>query len=483
MQNQHLRKTPQEELEQALAGYQAYAVGMYQNRPTDVQHSGGVIPIFSQVFVQKDDSLQFSDHLTVHLGKIDIKRMPRKMADIAKAVQAKFVPTNKAPDMRVRRTPGQPAEGIQFPFIAPDQSYQVTEVFNEADDPFTKLFVQNFMLLANERGYLLPKLLQIESAWHGRWRYWDETQKRGKLLNAPIPQVAFLSEPHPKVIEHLHHCLDTISPAWRQNKREAKQILRYFLDWCCWSFGHPLVTEFPRDRWGDRTHDKLFQVFNLEWLLAFPYDYFGYLLETIGGQSFDIAPQIEMTAAEQLVAELFPHGWQRKAAKRGFGGAASFDYRNQLLFEQQSGSGRLGLVASNHCLITLGYETNRLLATANILNGYLYQPWLIYPFLFQFKRLNQADMQNLLGRYLLIVNRKGLQRDWLSQTRPATDRAPYYPVQLRQWRRVAVEQPEMQAPTIVQPELEVKLEAPTLDHLPQLGTTKTHRALPGQKEV
>jgi len=59
-------------------------------------------------------------------------------------------------------------------------------------------------------GWLLPTLLQTDTALTGRWDYLAECWQRGELLDAPIPRLDFLSSPDRAVWKMLTTSLDAI---------------------------------------------------------------------------------------------------------------------------------------------------------------------------------------------------------------------------------------------------------------------------------
>jgi hypothetical protein len=118
------------------------------------------------------------------------------------------------------------------------------------------------------RGWLLPYLIE----WHrlipavaNRWGYLLRTLEAGKLLDEPIPQIAF-GTPDNKVSSLLHDWSRLIGydcGGWSD--------FRTLLDWLCWSLA--LSNEAPH--LSDAVNEKLYRQVNLVPLLERPHDYFG----------------------------------------------------------------------------------------------------------------------------------------------------------------------------------------------------------------
>lgn len=130
-----------------------------------------------------------------------------------------------------------------------------------------------------KHGWLLPALLGTDSLLWGRWDHWYETMLNGGVLeNEPIPQIEFeanygeRSLPR-KWIEAALNCIPSHG-AWQT--WGGAEYFRYFLDWLLYGFGDRSQMQPPEEPHGcEGASDRLYQVFCLEVLLAFPADYFG----------------------------------------------------------------------------------------------------------------------------------------------------------------------------------------------------------------
>jgi len=112
--------------------------------------------------------------------------------------------------------------------------------------------------------------------------------------------------------------------------------------------------------------DRLYQVFILETLLAYPHDYFGDILaQNHHGRHLGFYP----TPIE--VCELM--------ARMTMGGE---DARTRSVCDPCVGTGRLLLTASNFSYRLYGCDINPTVIKATLINGYLYAPWLVRPFPF-----------------------------------------------------------------------------------------------------
>lgn len=480
-----LRRTPQDELLAALLGYEQYAKKMSRNRPADTDDQG-VIAQFGLVKAVGKDRLT-EDWIAARAVSQKVVRMSKAVAAKARKHQETLMSPCKTPDMRVERTPGKAAKGLRLSYLDLDGNKHVTDLFDQEVDEETNSFVKEFLCLPNHRGWLLHYCFIHENIWSGRWRYWEETQTYGKLLNAPIPQIEWESEPHRRTIQHLNHCLDTISPTWRDTVEEKRRTIDYFFDWLLWGLGHALQPAFPLDHWGGRTHDKLLQVFCPSWLVMAPHDYFGWLLEQHAAD-LDIPPQISMAEALAVVETIFPDGWtQRSNGKGGFAkGRAKRDYRRQILVDPETGSGRVLLAGSNYSLVGIGYNTNARLSKAALINAYLFIPWAVYPFPFLFER-NRLDLLSLLGRTLEISTAKSLSQQYFGLTEPDPEAARFVPIQQRRWR---ITSPNLKPQGIKGPNVSRKQVSPQISFsqprpalAPNITIASSQQALPPGEET
>lgn len=138
----------------------------------------------------------------------------------------------------------------------------------------------------------------------------------------------------------------------------------YFMDWLLFGFGHKGQPELPEEKNEYRgAGERLYQVFNLETLLAWPHDYFGDILaENHHGRHLGFFPiPLEIC---QLMAAL------------NFGGE---DARTKTVCDPCVGTGRMLLVTSNYSYRHYGADINPTVIKATLVNGFLYAPWLVRP--------------------------------------------------------------------------------------------------------
>jgi len=267
-------------------------------------------------------------------------------------------------------------------------------------------------------GWLLDYMTLDEVVIIGRYRYWRDTYEAGELLAQPIPAIAFVDKPHPKVASYLEHWLDQINPLWRISPQERAIAFEKLIDWLLWGFGHPISSVPPLN---DEIHSKLYQLATFIPFFLHPYDYFGAFLEAHDPLR---AKEISSKKVKELTADLFPF--------RGM------DARAQLLVEPDVGTGRLLLALSNHSFNLLGLSSDPLTAKIALLNCYLYAPWAIFPFEFLDRDLSDTEIQFALGRTLTMMKRKKGDRDYFSITEPDPFGFLYQPIQMRRPREQAV---------------------------------------------
>ncbi|MBD1862370.1 MULTISPECIES: hypothetical protein [Trichocoleus] len=420
-----------------------------QNLPIQPDRIG--VPLVYPTIV---DLREDGDESILTYPTVAAKRQPKRVLDLLR--QQKVKSPFRLPDPRIKRSPNAPAEGWAAYHLPRSGELEVAYV--GGDIPFQPL--------GTTAGWMLSPMIDDETCILGHWQYWKEIQEAGTLLNTSIPRIVFESKPHPKVMGMLHYCLDMITPAWRVNTQQKWNAVRYLIDWILWSLGHCSVPDFPTDLWDGGVHDRLFQVFDVSYLLLWPYDHLGALLEELSDESYRVPPQISMEVAEREVKSLFPY-------RNG-------DYRDQLLVDPETGTGRILMTASNYSFELLGLNTDALLSKVAIINLYLFAPWGVFPFEFLQHDLDSAELQACLGRTLSVVKRKQLNADYFSATEPALDGDRYQPIQLRQ-RRTTKSLADLglnvkKAPQIMPTQ---RMEAPVLPGLPGGPPLPSPQDLPG----
>jgi len=219
--------------------------------------------------------------------------------------------------------------------------------------------------LCRERpaGWLLPCLLQIDDALWGRWDYWAQTMWAGKLLDEPLPQIDFTQEGVPQTgyaRRMLAAALNSIPRHGEWRTWGSWQYLDYFFDWLLYGFGQ-LKQLPPEPETG--AFSRLYQVFCLEAMLAWPRDYFGDLMaEQQHGRHLGFYPT--------------PHNLVEFMVRMNMGGAPNErDPRTLSVCDPCVGTGRMLLHASNYSMRLYGHDINATCVKACTVNLWLYAPW------------------------------------------------------------------------------------------------------------
>jgi hypothetical protein len=213
------------------------------------------------------------------------------------------------------------------------------------------------------RGWLLPYVIALHRlcpALADRWGYHLRTLQAGRLLDEPIPQVAF-GPPAPRVGDLLRRWSELVGRdcgGWSD--------FRSLLDWLCW--GLALTGEEPR--LGEGADERLYRAVDLRPLLQRPYDYLG--AHVAAGQARGWNPTGFFPtphAVAECMAQMLFHDL-------GKGGR---DPRTLSVCDPAVGSGRLLLHAANHSLVLFGQDIDPLAVAMCKINGALYAPWLSFP--------------------------------------------------------------------------------------------------------
>ena len=251
-----------------------------------------------------------------------------------------------------------------------------------------------------KHGWLFPYLTQTENLMWGRWKYWQECQllpevawQRWKweramalienrkpevipkfviehtLPDREIPQITWAyNEPTEKM---LIDCLDAIPVSGGWNSWSSWTYLRYFLHWLLFGLGHPGYKELPEEPQGcEGASMRLYQLFDLSYLLMFPYDYFGRLLPQISGKKAQQATGFfptPMVVSEFISKILDSDSSRDKLAKV------------QTVNEPAVGTGSMLLTQSNYNLCAIGIDINRDLLECALIQFALYAPWYYCP--------------------------------------------------------------------------------------------------------
>lgn len=218
-----------------------------------------------------------------------------------------------------------------------------------------------------KRGWLLPVLTDMDSYLWGRWDYWAELTHNARLPERPIPRIEWVSREEGKVAERmLTASLNCITSHGEWMSWGSAEYFRYFLDWLLYAFGSSLQVEAPREPRGcEGASDRLYQVFCLEALQLWPYDYLGDLLaETKYGRHNGFFP-----TPLSLVGALVQMSFETQKRQE--------DSRLATTMDPCVGTGRFLLEASNYSLLLSGMDIDGTMVRATCVNGYLYAPWLV----------------------------------------------------------------------------------------------------------
>lgn len=220
-------------------------------------------------------------------------------------------------------------------------------------------------------GWLVPGLIEADMCMWQRWRYWIECMERGDLIDKPLPQVPWMSvsEASNPADKMLKACLNAIPTHGSWKTWGGWQYFDYFLDWLLFAFGHPGQPEMPVTPLGcEGASDRLFQIFCLESLMAWPYDYWGNILaDNKFGRSEGFFPT-PIDVVKLMAAVLFV--------------SKDADYRRQRVLDPCLGTGRMLLVASNWSVCLHGQDINSTVIKSSLVSGYVWVPWLVKPFPF-----------------------------------------------------------------------------------------------------
>ena len=215
------------------------------------------------------------------------------------------------------------------------------------------------------RGWLLPILLETESHCWGRWDHWMRTMEAGRVLDEPIPQITFGGS-HPLVRKMHEKALDSIAGFGGWQGYDSWRLFDYYLDWLLYGFGDPRQPEQPPEP-EKGAFSRLWQVFCLEAMIAWPCDVFGDLMaENRHGRGAGFFPTPEPVV--ELMVRMMMSG--------------DGDCRLKTVSDPCVGTGRMILHASNYAYRLYAQDINATVLKACRVNGYCFAPWLVRPFPF-----------------------------------------------------------------------------------------------------
>ena len=182
----------------------------------------------------------------------------------------------------------------------------------------------------------------------------------GKLLDEPIPQVAF-GDADQGVFKRLHQWSALIGydhGGWSD--------FRTLLEWLLW--GLNLADERPRV--SDEVGEKLYRQVNLTPLLETPHDYLGAFVALNKAKGWN---PTGFYPTPHAVAECMVRMTMHDAGTDGR------DPRTLSTCDPCVGSGRMLLHASNDTFVLFGQDIDPLAIARCKINGALYAPWLSFP--------------------------------------------------------------------------------------------------------
>jgi hypothetical protein len=208
------------------------------------------------------------------------------------------------------------------------------------------------------RGWLVPYISQIDDRFWGRYRYHKDTIEAGRLLDAPIPRIAF-SRRATDVTKHLNECCRLIgydNGGWGDFTR--------LLEWLC--FAVRASSDYPRHI-DEKAQEALYRKLNVGPMIQQPYDYLGdWVAERIGSGSWN--PNAFFPTPHEVV-ELMVQ------MQMGQGE----DLRAKTVCDPCTGSGRMLMHASNYSLRLYGIDIDPIAVAMCKINAALYVPWLAFP--------------------------------------------------------------------------------------------------------
>jgi hypothetical protein len=213
------------------------------------------------------------------------------------------------------------------------------------------------------RGWLLAYVVPLHAvvpAVADRWGYHLRMLEAGKLLDEPIPQVAF-GPPDPRVFTLLHEWSRLVGRdcgGWTD--------FRALLDFLCWG----LAVGGEEPRLIDGVSERLYRRVNVGRLLAGPHDYLGEYVAL--GKSGGWNPTGFYPTPHNVV-ELMVRMLLHDDKKEGR------NPRLRSVLDPCVGSGRMLLHASNRSLCLFGQDIDPLAVAMCKVNGALYAPWLSFP--------------------------------------------------------------------------------------------------------
>ena len=197
-----------------------------------------------------------------------------------------------------------------------------------------------------------------------RWHYHLRTLETGRLLDEPIPPVAFCEGSHDEGAKELDRWIDLV-----YNEVGSISAFGAVLDFLSW--GLAVGTERPRI--GEALEEKLYRAVDLEPLLARPFDYLGNAYQETKSLRWN---NLGYYATPHNVVEMMTRMVMGDPS-RSLGDGR--DPRTAMVCDPAVGSGRMLLHASNYSFCLYGQDINPICCAMARINGALYAPWMSFP--------------------------------------------------------------------------------------------------------
>jgi len=279
-------------------------------------------------------------------------------------------------------------------------------------------------------GWLMPYLFEIESMFWGRWNYWEECQLipseiwkfwqmqtliTGKTETKYIPKYVIENTIPDREIPQIEWQQDketenmlwkslNLIPEYGEIKGFSSQIyLEYFLDWLLFALGHPAYLEEPKEPNNCKGASlRLYQFFDISYLLMYPYDYFGIIIPELTGKQ--AKQRTGFFPTPMPIAQLMGQIVNDKITTK--------QDRIKKVHEPCVGTGGLLLVQSNYNLCSIGIDINLRLLKASLVQFAFYTPWYYCPIWW----LGNTDL--ILGNTLTLKSLESINNKyWLEKFR------------------------------------------------------------------
>ncbi|MDB6024468.1 MAG: type restriction-modification system methyltransferase subunit [Verrucomicrobiales bacterium] len=210
-------------------------------------------------------------------------------------------------------------------------------------------------------GWMQPYLIGLDQLIWQRWEHWFEMMDAGRMVGEIPPIHWQRNDAGFKMLDRALSCITRYGD-WRGWGNWS--AFEYFMDWLLFGFGHTGQPELPEERDDYKgASDRLYQVFNLEPLLAYPHDYLADILaENQHGRHVGFFPTPMDLCA--LMGRMT---------------IGDEDARTKSVMDPCVGTGRMLLAASNYSYRLYGCDINPTVIKVTLINGFLYAPWLVRP--------------------------------------------------------------------------------------------------------